>query len=284
MESELNGKEVVVDNVKITLMNEDFTDYEWIGQHESVRLLTAAWLKSHQKDRFMTPVLVGPPGSGKTALACTVAKKFDLPTYIMNCTSDMKPEDLLVMPVLNEDQSIRYQASSLLSAMVRGGVCILDEANRMSEKSGASLASLLDDRRYIRSVSAGVKVAAHPDFRIVATMNEDSSTFSIPEYIESRLKPILPVEFPTTDELKQIIGINLPFVDDTLIMAVISFLEEQREQRLISGYSVRNAIEITRLKHKLESRQGIQEPIENVARFVIAMRSPSLRISSVQWV
>ena len=41
--------------------------------------------------------------------------------------------------------------------MIRGGVCILDEANRMSEKSWASLAPLLDTRRYIESIVAGLK-------------------------------------------------------------------------------------------------------------------------------
>ena len=33
--------------------------------------------------------------------------------------------------------------------MIRGGIAILDEGNRMSEKSWASLAPLLDNRRYV---------------------------------------------------------------------------------------------------------------------------------------
>ena len=78
---------------------------------------------------------------------------------------------------------IKYVASPLVSAMLRGGVAILDEGNRMSEKSWASLAPLLDNRRYVESVVAGIKIKAHPDFRLVATMNEDSSTFDLPEYI-----------------------------------------------------------------------------------------------------
>ena len=283
MEWKKKENEVIIAEVKVTLTNEDVTEYEWVGQQESVRLLTAAWLKVHPKDRFMTPVLIGPPGSGKTALACTVARKFGKKTFIMNCTSDMKPEDLLVLPVLNENQTVRYQASSLLSAMVCGGVCILDEANRMNEKSWASLASLLDDRRYIRSMSAGIKVPADPEFRVVATMNEDCSTFSLPEYIESRLKPVLPVEFPTAEELKQIIAVNLPYVQGTLIAAVVTFLEDQREQDLISGYSVRNAIEITRLKQKLDS-QGYDEPIANVARFIIQMKSQPFTLQGNKWV
>ena len=58
-------------------------------------------------------------------------------------------------PVLAQDGKIAYHASPLVTAMIRGGVAILDEGNRMSEKSWASLAPLLDNRRYIESIVAG---------------------------------------------------------------------------------------------------------------------------------
>ena len=95
-------------------------------------------------------------------------------------------------------------ASPLVTAMIRGGVCILDEGNRMSEKSWASLAPLLDTRRYAESIVAGVKIKAHADFRLVATMNDDASTFEIPEYIHSRLQPQITIDFPEKDEERRI--------------------------------------------------------------------------------
>ena len=75
---------------------------------------------------------------------------------IAQCTADTRPEDLLVTPVLAESGKIAYHASPLVSAMLTGGVCVLDEGNRMNEKSWASLAPLLDHRRYVESVVAGV--------------------------------------------------------------------------------------------------------------------------------
>ena len=213
-------------------------------------LLSAAWLKMNAKDRIMTPVLIGPPGCGKTTLACAVAKEFQQPVYPMNCTSDMRPDDLLITPVIAKNNQILYRASGLVSAMVNGGVCVLDEANRMNEKSWASLAPLLDDRRYIESISSGTKIMAHPEFRIVATMNDDSSTFTVPEYIESRLKPVLPVEFPSLDELKEIIAYHMPFVAPELIEAVIQYLDEQKQKGSITSYSIRDAINITRFSSK----------------------------------
>ena len=46
--------------------------------------------------------------------------------------------------------------AGLHPAMLRGGVCILDEGNRMNEKSWASLAPLFDHRRYVESIVAGI--------------------------------------------------------------------------------------------------------------------------------
>ena len=241
---------ITIDDVTVHLRAPDTSDYTWIGQKEVFRLLSAAWLKMHVKDRIMTPVLIGPPGCGKTTLACAVAQEFERPVYILNCTSDMRPEDLLITPVIANNNQILYRASGLVSAIINGGVCVLDEANRMNEKSWASLASLLDDRRYIESISSGTKIVAHPEFRIVATMNDDSSTFSIPEYIESRLKPVLPVEFPSTDELKEIITYHMPFVALEIIEAVVQYLDEQKQKGSIASYSIRDAINITRFFHK----------------------------------
>ena len=66
----------------------------------------------------------------------------------------------------------------------------------MNEKSWASLAPLLDHRRYVESVVAGITIPAHPDFRCCVTMNEDESTYEVPDYILSRLQPTLALGFP----------------------------------------------------------------------------------------
>lgn len=172
-------EEIVIDGIKITLRDPDISEYNWIGREELMRFLVASWLQMSEDDQPMTPVLVGEPGNGKTTLACATAQEFKAPVYVMNCTSDMRPEDLIVTPVIADDHKIEYRASPLVSAVIYGGICILDEANRMNEKCWASLASLLDDRRYVESVVAGVKIMAHPEFRFVATMNDDPDRKSV---------------------------------------------------------------------------------------------------------
>jgi len=109
--------------------------------------------------------------------------------------------------------------------MLRGGIAILDEGNRMSEKSWASLAPLLDNRRYVESIVAGIKIKAHPLFRLVATMNEDSSTFDLPDYIHSRLQPQILIDFPERIDELAILRENLPFAEDQILDYVTDFLQ-----------------------------------------------------------
>lgn len=246
----MTGKEqtIVIQGIELALGFPDEFNYEWIGQQDVMDQLLAAWFVIDDKDLPLNPRLVGKPGVGKTTLAYAAAKKIKKEVYIFQCTMDTRPEDLLITPVIDKNGGIRYVASALVTAMIRGGVCILDEANRMSEKSWASLAPLLDTRRYIESIVAGLKVSAHPEFRIAVTMNDDASTFEIPEYIHSRLQPQIYLDFPEAEEEKRILKENLPFVDDYIMDYVIRFL--QKAHAANENYTIRDGINITRYAAK----------------------------------
>ena len=133
--------------------------------------------------------------------------------------------------------------------MLRGGIVILDEGNRMSEKSWASLAPLLDNRRYVESIVAGIKIKAHPLFRLVATMNDDATTFDLPEYIHSRLQPQILIDFPERHEEFAILHENLPFGDEHILNYVTDFL--QQAHAADERYTVRDGINIARFAMKL---------------------------------
>jgi MoxR-like ATPase len=135
-------------------------------------------------------------------------------------------------------------ASAIVSAMIKGGVAVIDEGNRMSEKSWASLAPLMDNRRYVESIVAGVKVKAHPEFRLCTTMNDDASTFELPEYIHSRLQPRIFIDFPDRDDELLILKANLPFADEEILEYVVEFLQTSHEAN--ERYTVRDGINIAR--------------------------------------
>ncbi len=222
-----------------------------------MRQLLAAWMVVSEQDIPMSPRLIGKPGVGKTTLAYAAAKRMGRDVYIMQATLDTRPEDLLVTPVIEGAGRLRYVASPLVSAMITGGIIILDEGNRMSEKSWASLAPLLDNRRYVESIVAGVKIRAHDNFRLVTTMNDDASTFELPEYIHSRLQPQILIDFPEKDEELLILRENLPFADDKTLEYVTDFL--QMAHAADERYSVRDGINLARYALKLRSLATSQE-------------------------
>ena len=253
-------KTVIVGGVTLHLSSPDATEQGWIGQEQILRQLLACWLVVDPSDRPLAPRLLGPPGIGKTTLAMAAARLREQPLYINQCTADTRPEDLLVTPVLAESGKIAYHASPLVSAMLAGGVCVLDEGNRMNEKSWASLAPLLDHRRYVESVVAGVTIPAHPDFRACVTMNEDESTYEVPDYILSRLQPTLTLGFPERDDEMAILKYHLPFAEHELLALTVEFLQQAHALKL--DFSPRDGITLLRFAIK----RMAQDPAHPLSR------------------
>lgn len=237
-----------ISGVKIQLAEPLEFKSQWIGQDELLRQVLACWLTVDEQDTPLTPRLVGPPGIGKTALAMAATQLREQNLYIYQCTADTRPEDLLITPVLAENGKIAYHASPLVTAMIQGGVCILDEGNRMNEKSWASLAPLLDHRRYVESIVAGVTIKASPDFRCTVTMNQDESTFEIPDYILSRLQPTLQLSFPNREDEMLILRYHLPFCPEDMLAMTVDFLQQSHSLRL--DFSTRDGINLLRFAMK----------------------------------
>jgi MoxR-like ATPase len=243
-EIEHDMEKVIIDGVEVHLGEPDEVPMNWVGQEDLVKQVQAAWLVVGDEDLPLHPRLVGKPGVGKTTLAYHAGRSLNMPVYLFQATMDTRPEDLIITPVISEKGKIKYMASPVVSAMIKGGAAVIDEGNRMSEKSWASLAPLMDSRRYVESIVAGIKIRAHPNFRLCTTMNDDASTFELPEYIHSRLQPQIFIDFPERDEELLILKSNLPFADDEILHYVVEFLQAAHEAD--ERYSVRDGINIAR--------------------------------------
>ncbi len=251
---------VQIEGVTLHLAQPLTAAQEWIGDREILKQLLACWLVIDDKDLPLSPRITGQPGIGKTTLAMTGAREREQDLYIYQCTADTRPEDLLITPVLAEAGTITYHASPLVTAVLTGGVCVLDEGNRMNEKSWASLAPLLDHRRCAESIVAGILIKAHPGFRCCVTMNEDASTYEVPDYILSRLQPTLGIGFPKRNDELAILRYHLPFAPADLLALTVEFLQEAHQLNL--DYSVRDGIHM--LQYALKRRA--QDPDHPLAK------------------
>src|SRR6266446_1756896 len=138
----------------------------------------------------------------------------------------------------------------------------------MNEKSWASLAPLLDHRRYVESMVAGITINAHTDFRCAVTMNEDESTFEVPDYILSRLQPTLTVGFPSRQDELSILRYHLPFAELEMLDLTVEFLQQAHELKL--DFSTRDGINMLRYaikrmmqdpKHPMSKDQAWREAL-----------------------
>ncbi|KLU03918.1 unspecified kinase or ATP dependent regulatory protein [Rhodopirellula islandica] len=259
---------VQIGGVELKLAHPYEAASDWIGQHELLMQLLACWLTVDESDLPLTPRLIGSPGVGKTQLAIAATKRQGLPLYIYQCTADTRPEDLLITPVLSRGGEIAYHASPLVTAMITGGVCILDEGNRMNEKSWASLAPLFDSRRYVESIVAGITIPASDEFRSAVTMNQDESTFEIPDYILSRLQPTLQVGFPNKQDEMAILQYHLPFAEPEMLALTVDFLQRSHELKL--DFSPRDGINLLRFAIK-RMKQNPSHPVAHDAAWQEAL-------------
>jgi hypothetical protein len=87
-------------------------------------------------------------------------------------------------------------------------------------------------------------------------MNDDSSTFDLPEYIHSRLQPQILIDFPERHEEFAILKENLPFGDDHILNYVTDFLQAAHSSD--ERYTVRDGINIARFAMKLGMAAGTE--------------------------
>lgn len=176
-----------------------------VGRDGLLRDCRAAWLAAPSE----TPLhfrLTGPPGVGKNEVVYALARAEGRPLFVLQGHEELMPEDLACTGRIVGDGRVEYVGSPLLAAMLRGGVCFLDEIGKVPPRALSLLASVLDDRRSLTSILAGFTVTAAPEFRFCAAMNDsDAATSGLPGFIDERLRPVFRVGYQTANELLAIV-------------------------------------------------------------------------------
>ncbi|MBU0754266.1 MAG: ATPase, partial [Planctomycetes bacterium] len=76
------------------------------------------------------------------------------------------------------------------------------------------------------------------------TMNDDASTYEIPDYIMSRLQPAIEIDFPSKEDELQILKYNIPFAPEEVLGITVDFLAKAHGLKL--PFSSRDGINVIR--------------------------------------
>jgi MoxR-like ATPase len=178
-----------------------------VGRETEMKLVTAAWM-ANTGALPLSPLLLGEPGVGKNRLVYELARRTGKELYIFQGHEDVTVEDLACSVRFSDDhlRKMDYVVSPLVAAMCLGGICFIDEIAKIRPRALALLVSVLDERRYIDSTLLGERVEAHNGFRFVAATNTaDIEGNALPEFLRSRMRPVIPVGYPPREEIDQIV-------------------------------------------------------------------------------
>ncbi len=132
------------------------------------------------------------PGVGKTTLARSVARAFDLQFARVQCTADLLPADVVGTNVFNQ----REDRFEFRPGPIFANVILVDEINRASPKTQSGLLECMQERRV--TVDVHTHELARP-FVVLATQNpvEFEGTYPLPEAQVDRFMARVSMGYPS---------------------------------------------------------------------------------------
>ncbi|MDO5156042.1 MAG: MoxR family ATPase [Eubacteriales bacterium] len=171
-----------------------------IGQRDIIRQVLLAILADGNI------LLEGVPGLGKTELVKAISKVLSTSFSRIQFTPDLMPADVtgtnLIMKE-NGNNVFKFEAGPVFSNIV-----LADEINRATPKTQSALLEAMQEK----TVTVGKATYELPKpFMVLATQNpiENEGTYPLPEAQLDRFLLKLLVDFPSKDELKDIMNITV---------------------------------------------------------------------------
>jgi Holliday junction resolvasome RuvABC ATP-dependent DNA helicase subunit len=188
----------------------------FVGRETELQLITASWIAGDHSVP-MCPLLISEPGQGKNRMVYELANKCGYPLYILQGHEEITSEDLVCSVRFSDSSNtmMDYILSPLVTAMLNGGICFIDEVGKIRPRALSLLASVCDERRYIESTLLGERFHAHQAFRLICATNTGDMNL-LPEFILSRMRPRITVGYPSKEEIDHIIRKQCAGMEDEI--------------------------------------------------------------------
>ncbi len=148
-------------------------------------------------------LLQGVPGLAKTLLVSVLSKSIDLSFARIQFTIDLLPSDILGSEILDQ----RTHEFRVRKGPIFTNLLLADEINRAAPKVQGALLEAMQERK----VTIGNETFRLPaPFLVIATQNpvEQAGTFELPEAQLDRFMLVHRLQYPTTDEEREILVRN----------------------------------------------------------------------------
>lgn len=215
-------------------------------------------------------LLEGVPGLGKTRLVRTLSQVFDMPFSRIQFTPDLMPADITGTNIIVKTENgneFRFREGPLFASIV-----LADEINRATPKTQAALLEAMQEHSV--TVAGETHVLAEPYF-VLATQNpmEQEGTYPLPEAQLDRFMLKIMVDFPSLEELGQIVGLTT--VLQTEHAQKVADAKTLLEMRAVAQeVPIAQAVRDFALRLVLATHPEIESSPENVRRFVRFGASP----------
>ena len=219
------------------------------------------------------PILVGPPGVGKTTLCRYYAqmrgelsgnKTFEWITF----DEATKPAHLIgsFNPAITLQKGFSFEAFNpgpLIKAMFRGGVFLANEINRATEYTQNSLLEPLEERT--TSIPHLGRIKATPGFFFVGAMNPSElvGTHHLGEALKDRFNLWIELSYPNKKTEMKIIEHNNPYysISESLLEKIYLIINRIRNHHQVqTPASLRSGIAMARLAGLLQTRNKSLNP------------------------
>ncbi|MGB5945469.1 AAA family ATPase [Paenisporosarcina sp.] len=199
-------------------------------------------------------LLEGLPGLGKTMLIRTISDVLDLSFSRIQFTPDLMPSDITGTSMIERTdegkQIFSFKEGPIFSQMV-----LADEINRATPKTQSALLEAMGEKTV--TVLGDTKQMARPFF-VLATQNpiEMEGTYPLPEAQMDRFLCKIHVNYPTKEELKEIIlrttGSKVIQLQKVMNTADLIIAQQMVKEVLIADDMLDYAIDLTSATHPSE--------------------------------